>query len=134
MTLTSIIGGKHQLTLGDEQIELSPITLDIEAAFERNLLNKTKKSLTAMRDLVNDEEYTKLLKSVADSYALGRYKLLGKQGLEAIQTVDGLLILLSLISGRSEAQCLQLLKSYGAELGQAIATVLSESVGAVTSG
>lgn len=128
-TITSLIGANHKLQIGEETIELKPVTLEVEAEFEQRLLAKTKASLATMKTIVTPDEYIQLLKAITDSYALGQYKLLSTKGLEAIQTIDGLLILGSILTGKPEKDVLKLVKEHGAEFGASISAVLSDSLG-----
>jgi hypothetical protein len=129
MSISELIGSKHQLRIGEETINFSPVSLEIESQFEHKLLAKTKASLQVMKELVTPDEFILLLRSVNDAYALGQYKLVGKNGIEALQTRDGLLILLSLLTGLPEDKCKTLVFKHGAELGSTLSSVLKESIG-----
>jgi hypothetical protein len=125
--MSNLPGSKYEITLGGTLYQVSPVSIGVESDFERRLLGKVKHSLSELK--LEQDEYFAMLKIINDSYACGDYKITGKQGQQSLRTIDGAVMLASLVFALPEAEMLPLVRLHGKEIGDLIALNLKESIG-----
>jgi len=125
--LNAVLGTPITVVCGDETFTMSLIKEKVREEFQETLHTRAKKYTLGMRTDVDEVTYAKMLSDLRREYLAGEFAIDGKQGSEFIQTVHGIILLLSILMGLPPGRVRELMLDYSEELKSALEVVVSQS-------
>jgi|ERR1019366_1168180 hypothetical protein len=125
--INEALGTPHEFQHKGKTYHVSLITQAVKAGFEKRLFAKSKEAASTMRELMDKPDYLAHLKSLNDDYIAGEYAFESQRGLSAVKTVQGFVVLMSLLMGIDETEVLAIITERGDELQLLVRMIFLES-------
>ena len=126
-TINECLGTPHEFTHKGKTYQVSLITQNIKAAFEKRLFARAKEAALTMRDLMTTEDYRQHLKFLNDDYIAGQYAFESDRGIKAVQTINGMVSLCSLLFNVDEQEMLKIIVERKEEVTSLVNLIFKES-------
>lgn len=120
-------GPPHQIVHEGRAYTFSLVTQKVKNGVEKRLYQNARDAVYADRDHITSEQYMAALSAVRDRYEANEYKFTGDRAQKVLQTPDGALMLLELLTGETQETLMPLLIARPEEVKVLVKTIMEES-------
>lgn len=120
-------GAPHQIAHDGTTYPFHLLDQKRKNALEKRLYQQAREAVYVDREHMTSEQYVERLDRVREAYEAGEYAFFGARAQKAIQSPKGALLLLEIITDRTEDELLPLLTGRPEEVNLLLRTVLDES-------
>src|SRR5581483_7298486 len=126
-TISECLATPHEFAHKGKTYSVSLITQNVKAAFEKRLFGRAREAASAMRDLMSTEDYRQHLKALNDDYIAGQNAFESERGIKAVQTINGMVSLCSLLFDIDEQEMLKIIVERKEEVTSLVNLIFKES-------
>jgi hypothetical protein len=127
-TNATALVSSHPFEFNGKTYHVSLITQAVKIAFEEKLFGISKEGIRIMKDMLTPEQYVEQVMKLHDKFINGHFTMESELGQSKLKTVQGILMLASIMFGVEEMEMITIISSQPAEVQALIQQIMKESL------